>query len=129
MLRKNIFYQCILPVLVTFIFFSCASKPDVYGRWQHIENQGMIELREDGTFTGVDNMGATFKGNYTINNGNIKFEITHSDIMRETVQPETSPETINAKIRISDDELQFMYLSDKEGKVEIERYQRDTSYR
>ncbi len=128
---KNKFYHRISPIIVALMFFSCVSisNPDIYGRWQRVEGEGMIELRRDGSFTGVDNMGATFKGNYTINNENIKLEITHSNIMRETITPEISPEIVNAKISINDDELQFMFISDKENKVEIERYRRDKSYR
>ncbi len=74
-------------------------------------------------------MGAFFKGNYIINNENITFEITHTNIMRETMQPETSPEVVNAKISINEDELQFMFISDEEDEVEIERYRREKSYR
>ena len=129
MQRKNKFYRFILLLILTFVLFSCASKSNVLGRWLSVENKGTIELREDGTFAGVDNMGASFKGNYIINNGNIKFEITHTDIMRETLQPETSPEAVNAKISINEDELQFMFISDEKDEVEIERYRRDKSYR
>jgi len=89
----------------------------------------MIEFRKDGSFSGVDNMGAVFKGNYTVNNGNIKIEITHSDIMRETIEPERSSEIINGKISKNDDVLQFIYPSDQKDTVETERYRREGSCR
>jgi hypothetical protein len=129
MRRKNKFYRFILIIIVSSVLFSCASKPNVFGRWLSVENKGTIEFKEDGTFVGVDNMGATFIGNYIINNGKIKLEITHTNIMRETIQPEISPEVVNAKISISADELQFMFNSDEEDGVEIERYRREKSYR
>jgi hypothetical protein len=129
MRRKNKFYRFILLIILSFVLFSCASNSSVLGRWLSVEDKGTIELKEDGTFVGVDNMGASFKGNYIINNGNIRFEITHTNIMRETMQPETSPEVFNANISINEDELQFRFISDEEDEVEIERYRREKSYR
>jgi hypothetical protein len=126
MQRKKIrSYQYILLIFLTFVFFSCESKPNFLGRWQNAEDEGRIEFREDGTFVGTDNMGATFKGNYLINNENIKLEITHTDIMRKTLQPIINPEVVNAKISIKGDELQLIFINNQEGKVEIEKYWRE----
>lgn len=129
MRRNNKFYNFILLIIVSSVLFSCVSKSNVLGRWLNVENKGTIELRGNGTFEGVDNMGASFKGNYIINSGNIKFEITHTNIMRETMQAEIPSEVVNAKISINEDELQFKFISEEENKVEIERYRRDKSYR
>lgn len=115
----------ILPAVAVLIFFSCASNSSLFGKWQRIDDKGMIEFRQDGTFTGVDNMGANFQGNYTLTNGKIALEMTHSNILRESVTPEISPEIINAKISVCDDALQFMYIADDGKTFEIENYRRE----
>ena len=124
-MRKIELIGLIILILVALASFSCAPKANVLGRWENIEDQGIIEFREDGTFLGVDNMGATFTGNYMIDNDNIRLEITHSNIMREAIQPESSPQVINAKISVNEKEIQFMFRSERGGEIEIERYQRD----
>ena len=121
-MRKIELIGLILLILVALASYSCAPKANVLGRWENIEDQGIIEFREDGTFIGVDNMGATFKGNYIINNENIRLEITHTSIMREAIQPEISPQVVNAKISINEKQVQFIFPS--EGGREIERYKR-----
>ena len=124
-MRTTKFIGLILFVLVALAFFSCAPKSNVVGKWANIKDRGTIEFREDGTFGGVDNMGATFTGNYMIDNDNIRLEITHSNIMREAIQPESSPQVINAKISVNEKEIQFMFQGERGGEIEIERYQRD----
>ncbi len=125
MQRNKIQLFLIMLLLIgPFVLFSCASNPNVSGKWINTENKGTIEFRGDGTFSGVDNMGAAFKGNYTVNNGNIELEVTHTDIMRETMQPEISSEIVKARISVKENELQ-LFISDQKGNLEIEKYQRD----
>lgn len=122
---KYTFYFFIVSVFLFCFLFSCAPKSEVLGRWLEVEDKARIEFRRDGTFAGVDNMGAKFKGNYISSNGNIRLTVTHSDILSDKMNAVIPPEIVNAKISVNGDVLELMIISDQEGKTEIERYRRE----
>ncbi len=100
--------------LTLFVFIallaSCAIRPDVTGRWQQVEGEDTLEFREDGTFTAVDQAGATVVGRYTLHaDGTLSYAITHTDVMKAELSPVEKVE-----IRIAG--LKFRHL-DHELKV------------
>jgi hypothetical protein len=102
----------LLAILTFSLIASCASRPDVVGRWQEIGKTATIELLKDGMFTAVDNMGMAVSGNYTLyKDGNIKFEVTRQ---------ESSPDIVNAEVTVKGDELTFVFSHGKE----VGRYKR-----
>ncbi len=77
-----------LAVVTLFLLTSCAFRPDVLGRWQRVDGTDTLEFREDGTFTIVDNMGATVLGKYTLHaDGTLYYAVTHTDVMRAELRP------------------------------------------
>ena len=84
---------CCLPHRLMVIFIvcllaSCASTPDVTGRWQRVDGENLLEFREDGTFTTVDNTGATVVGRYTLHaDGTLYYTVTHTDVMQADLKP------------------------------------------
>jgi len=85
-----------------------------------VEN-GSIEFKATGEVIVVDNMSATVTGSYQIEEDNlIRFELTASDILRDSVEP--VPKTvITANIMtLSGDELQLRFA----GEDAIENYRR-----
>ena len=94
------------------ILVSCIHSPDISGKWQETRGRAIFELREDHTFSAVDNMGMQVGGKYNLDDrGNIRFEIPHE---------ESNIEIIDAKVTVAGDELIFKF--DDTG--EIERYRR-----
>jgi hypothetical protein len=94
------------------ILVSCIHSPDISGKWQDTRGRAIFELREDHTFSTVDNMGMQVTGKYNLDGqGNIRFEIQHE---------ESNIEIIDAKVTVAGDELIFKF--DDTG--EIERYRR-----
>ena len=92
------------------ILVSCLHSPDITGRWQESRGRAIIEFHDDYTFSTVDNMGLALSGTYTLDNkGNVRFRI-------KTDEGET--ETIDARVRLDEDELIFNF-SDTD---EVERY-------
>ena len=66
-------------ILVVFLI-SCAHKPNITGKWQELGKTSLIEFRQDGTFTAIDDMGMTVRGNYTLQaKEKIRLEIQHQD--------------------------------------------------
>jgi len=87
------------------LLVSCAQKQDVAGKWQEVGKAATIELRKDGTFNAVDDMGMAVSGKYTLQEkGAIRFEITREG---------SSPEIINGKLAVRGDELTFTSADDK----------------
>ena len=114
-MQKNNFKSCFyfLPgVLLMVLLLSCAQKQDVAGKWQEVGKAATIELRKDGTFNAVDDMGMAVSGKYTLQEkGTIRFEILHKG---------NSPEIIHGTLNAQGDELTFTSADDKK----VETYKR-----
>jgi hypothetical protein len=94
------------------ILVSCIHSPDISGKWQETNGRAIFELRDDHTFSTVDNMGMQVSGQYKLDGqGNIRFEIQHE---------ESKIEIIDAKVTVAGDELIFKF----DDTNEIERYRR-----
>ena len=92
-------------ILVVFLI-SCAHKPNITGKWQEIGKTSSIEFRQDGTFTALDDMGMTVRGNYTLQTkGKIRLEIQH---------PDSSVEILLGSIAVQGDKLILTPENDKE---------------
>ena len=95
------------------LLLSCASKPDMIGKWREVGKVATIEFSKDGTFKAVDNQGMAVSGKYTLfKDGNLRCEIQQGGSSREVV---------NLTISIKGDELT---LSSSDSS-EVERYRRD----
>ena len=110
-------YKCSFNLLLTiFIFFliiSCASSPDVVGKWREVGKTATVEFLKDGTFKAVDNQGMAVSGRYTLQeNGKVRFEIDRED---------APPEIVTGKISVRGEELT---LISSDGK-EVDRYKRE----
>ncbi len=85
---KHLFTRLLTLVLGVGLLASCAITPDVTGRWQQVDAADTLEFREDGTFTAVDNTGATVEGRYTLHaDGTLYYAITHSDVLKAELEP------------------------------------------
>ena len=103
----------LLAALVCFLIVSCASGPDVVGRWREIGKSATLEFGRDGTFKAVDNQGMAVRGKYTLDEkGNMRVEITHQG---------SPPEVVNGKVTVRGDELTFEYSDHND----VERYKRE----
>lgn len=101
-------------VVVLFFLSSCASKPDLVGKWREVGKTAAIEFSRDGTFKAVDNQGMAVSGRYTLlKDGHLRCEIQ---------QKEGAGEVINLIISIKGDELTLTSSRDRE--VEIYRRER-----
>ena len=110
-------------VVVTCLLSSCAFGPNVIGRWQQVDGEDTLEFHEDGTFTAVDNMGATVVGRYTLHaDGTLYYAATHSDIQKAELRPvDTFAVRIaGVKLRPFGNEL----LLSTEESTQVEVYQR-----
>ena len=96
---KNLTKQSIIGLFAGVVFFlvaSCTSAPNVVGKWRAVGEPGTLEFHKDGSFEVIDNMGAISQGKYVLDkNGNVKIVLTHSDIMREHIQPVDEPEIVS----------------------------------
>ena len=82
-MRKGFGLTGLAAILAVFVLASCASHPDLVGRWQQVDGNDVLVFREDGTFTAVDNTGATVIGRYTLHaDGTIYYIVTHTDVMQ-----------------------------------------------
>jgi hypothetical protein len=114
MMNSNLKYlQSYIFVFAAIVFLvSCQQLPNLIGKWQEIGKTAILEFNEDHTFKAVDNMGMAVSGIYALdNNGNMRFEIKHS---------EPEPEIIDAKVTFAGDELIFNFGD----KGEVEKYRR-----
>lgn len=87
---QKITYKAVLSYLRTFLpivfLVSCAQTDNITGTWQEPGTTSSIELRQDGTFTVVDNMGMVVSGTYTLHGkGTIQFEIKSPDSCVEII--------------------------------------------
>lgn len=95
----NSFPGYLFVVLSTLIFLSCAHTPEIIGKWQEPGKTSAIEFDRDGTFTAVDDMGMTVRGQYILQeDGRVLFEIKH---------PGASVEIITGTLAVKDDELKI----------------------
>lgn len=82
---KAVFYYLRIVLLLVFLV-SCAHTHNITGTWQEPGTTSSIELRQDGTFTVVDNMGMVVSGIYTLQGkGKIQFEIKSPDSAVEII--------------------------------------------
>jgi hypothetical protein len=96
-----------------FILLSCASKPDIIGKWREVGKVATLEFSADGSFKAVDNQGMAVSGEYTLfKEGNLRCEVQRGG---------SSKEIVNLKISIKGDELT---LTSSEGS-EVEKYRRE----
>jgi len=103
----------LLPVFMLFFLASCASKPDIVGKWREVGKKATIEFSTGGTFKAIDNQGMAVSGKYTLlKGGNLRCEIQ---------QEGGSEEIVNVMISIKGDEL-TLTSSDSS---EVERYRRE----
>ena len=87
---QKITYKAVLYYLRTVLpivfLVSCADTHNIAGTWQEPGTTSLIELRQDGTFTVVDNMGMVVSGIYTLHKkGKIQFEIKSPDSLVEII--------------------------------------------
>ena len=110
-----------LLTVVIIVITSCTTQTTLIGLWESTNESGSIEFKTSGEVIIVDNMSATVIGSYEIEEDDlIKFELTASDILRDSVQP-SSKTTITAKIMtLKGDELQLRFT----GEDEQENYRR-----
>ena len=114
MMNSNLKYlQIVIFALAAIAFLvSCQQSPNLTGKWQEIGKTATLEFSEDHTFNAVDNMGMAVSGKYYLDNsGKMRFEIKHD---------EPSPEIINVKVTVRDDELTVIYGDNGE----VEKYRR-----
>ena len=99
-------------ILLILFFVSCAPTHNLTGKWQELGTTSSIEIRQDGTFTVVDNMGMVVSGTYTLHGKEkIRFEIK---------SPDSAVEIITGIHTVEGEEL---VLTSDEGK-EVLRYKK-----
>jgi len=112
----------ILMVIVVAFSLTACTTTNIVGKWQSIHDSGTLEFKSDGRFVIVDNMGATSKGNYKITEkNNLTLELTHTNIMKESIQPVNNPEVVKAQFAIIKNELQITRSSKEKSNIEIYR--------
>jgi hypothetical protein len=86
-MKKDKFKLCFaLAILALTFILSCASIPNIVGKWKEIGKTATLEFWKDGTFKAVDNQGMAVKGKYTlIEPENVRFEIFRQDSPSEIV--------------------------------------------
>jgi hypothetical protein len=106
-------FHFLLAIIPFFLIISCASTPDVVGKWREIGKTATLEFWNDGTFKAVDNQGMAVSGKYALQkNGSATFEIAHQG---------SSPEIIKGYLSVRGDELT---ITSARGN-EVERYRRE----
>ena len=87
-MRKRLGLTGLAAILAVIVLVSCASPPNLIGRWQQVDGDDVLVFREDGSFTAVDNTGATAIGRYTLHaDGTIYYIVTHTDVMQAELRP------------------------------------------
>jgi len=113
MRKYNYNFNLLLTIFTFFLIISCASAPDVVGKWREVGKTATVEFLKDGTFKVVDNQGMAVSGKYTLGeNGNVRFEIERQD---------SSPEIVTGKISVRGEELTLISGDGKEA----DRYKRE----
>ena len=107
-------------LLLALIFVaSCSNQSNIVGLWQSAGDAGTLEFKVTGEITVVDNMSATMVGRFVIEGDSLTFELTGSDILRESVQPIPTI-VLKADFDLQGDEL-ILHLN---GEDETEIYRR-----
>ncbi len=112
----------IVIVLMTCMLSACAFGPNVIGRWQQVDGEDTLEFREDGTFTTVDNMGATAVGRYTLHaDGTLYYAVTHTDIQKAELRPVDTFAIRIAGVRLRPFGNELVLSTEDSAQVEIYR--------
>ena len=84
-------------VSIILLLLSCASGPDVIGKWREVGKAATLEFSAGGVFKAVDNQGMAVSGRYTFSkDGNLRCEI----------QQEGGPkEIVDLKVTLRGDDL------------------------
>lgn len=121
-MRKRSFPARAMLLVTFFLLASCAYGPDVVGRWQRVDGSDTLEFREDGTFTTVDNMGATVLGYYTLHaDGTLYYAVTHSDILQAELRPVETFEVRIAGVKFRQYRHELAVLTDAQADAEVYR--------
>lgn len=102
------------------ILASCSTQSSLYGLWQDTTEKGSIEFKKNGDVIIVDNMSATATGSFKEEDQLINFELTATDIMKESIQPITKTMVTAKIIKLDKNELQLSFS----GQSKIEHYKR-----
>lgn len=87
-MQRSFVVAGLITILIVFLFASCAFQPDVVGQWQRVDGTDKLAFGEDGTFTTIDNTGATAAGRYTLHaDGTLYYAVTHTDVMQAQRNP------------------------------------------
>ena len=104
----------LLLMMVFFFLSSCASKPDLIGKWREVGKTATVEFSKDGTFKAVDNQGMAVSGRYSLlKDGHLRCEVQQKGGVGEAV---------DLTISIKGNELTLTSSRDRE--VEIYRRER-----
>ncbi len=105
----------------TVILTSCSLQASIYGVWQDINDKGTIEFKKNGEVIIIDNMSATVTGTYELkDNQLITFELTATDVMKDSIQPIDKTIVTANIIKLSKNELQINFA----GRTGVEHYKR-----
>jgi hypothetical protein len=118
---NKITIQSLSLLAILFLLYSCSSPTSVFGVWQDTTDKGTIEFKENGEVIIIDNMSATVTGTFEVkDNKTITFELTATDIMRDSIQP-IEKTIVTAKIiKFNNDDLHLTFA----GETEIEQFKR-----
>lgn len=87
-MQRNFVMAGLMMILTVALVVSCASRSDVVGQWQRVDGEDQLVFGADGTFTTVDNTGASAAGLYTLHaDGTLYYAVTHTDIMQTQRSP------------------------------------------
>ncbi len=90
-------FSLLSAIFSLFLIISCATAPDLSGKWQEVGKTATLEFMADGRFKAVDNEKMAVSGRYTLHkNGDLELEIYHKNL---------STEIVKGKISVDGDEL------------------------
>ena len=122
-MRKSLGRTGLAAILAVFVLVSCASHPDLVGHWRQVDGNDVLVFREDGTFTAVDNSGATVIGRYTLHaDGTIYYTVTHTDVMQAELRPVETFEIRIAGVRFRQVDHELAVA--REGAADVVVYRR-----
>ncbi len=109
-------------VLIICLLSACAFGPNVVGRWQQVDGEDTLEFREDGTFTAVDNMGATVVGRYTLHaDGTLYYVVTQTDIQQAELRPVDTLTVRIAGVKLRPLSYELALSTEDSAQVEVYR--------
>ncbi len=96
---------CVLLLVITLFFLSsCASRPDLIGKWKEVGKIATLEFSKDGTFKAVDNQGMAVSGKYTLSqDGHLQCELQQEGRMAEVVKLKLSIKGVELTLTSPDD--------------------------